>query len=172
MSFFKYIDGGYIESWCRVTEWRSHDIRNKDIIYPSVVLYNYKVVNLEIYPSKIRIRFSFTHCSSTISNMLTATMVAFHSIWIRERASFSTPELTLWTPLLREELWCRKWIRTERIRCARMHLLSFMTTGDDKRLTVVSARRKKLCRVPLGLMTVICNTTKACSSKHPHSFFI
>ena len=110
MSFFKYIDGGYTKSWCRVTEGRSHDIRNKDIIYPSVVLYNYKVVNLEIYPSKIRISFSFTHCSSTISNMLTATMVAFHSIWIRECASFSTPELTLWTPLLREELWCRKWI--------------------------------------------------------------
>ena len=61
---------------------------------------------------------------------------------------------------------------SERIRCARMQLLSSMTTGDDKRLTVVSARRKKLCRVPLGLMKVICNTTKACSSKHPHSFFI
>ena len=100
MSFFKYIDGGYIKSWCRVTEGRGHDIRNKDIIYPSVVLYNYKIVNLEIYPSKIRISFSFTHCSSTISNMLTATMVAFHSIWIGERASFSTPELTLWTPFL------------------------------------------------------------------------
>ena len=110
MSFFNYIDGGYIKSWCRVTVGRSHDIRNKDIIYPSVVLYNYKVVNLEIYPSKMRISFSFIHCTSTISNMLTATIVAFHSVWIRERASFSTPELTLWTPLLREELWGRKWI--------------------------------------------------------------
>lgn len=52
---------------------------------------------------------------------------------------------------------------SERIRCARMQLLSSMTS-DDKRLTVVSARRKKLCRVPVGLMKVICNTTKACSN--------
>lgn len=139
----------------RVTEGKSHVILNKDMVYPGVVLYIRLSTSTYIHPRREKVFPLLT----VLARSVTATVAAFHSIWIRDRASFSTSE--------RSCFWLRAWEMSskmdpvsKRIRCARMQFLSFITTGDDRHLTVFSESRN------------ICNTCKACSSKHPHAFFI
>lgn len=84
----------------RVTEGKSHVILNKDMVYPGVVLYIRLSTSTYIHPRREKVSPLLT----VLARSVTATVAAFHSIWIRDRASLSTSELMLLTPRVRDEL--------------------------------------------------------------------